>query len=876
MKHLYLTGFLAAALAGHAASVLHVVKATEGGGVPLLQNGGFEIAAAKGLEHWFAWQQGFRVAPGEGRNHSQAVVCERREGEGEFGVSQTIALNRTNIAPLIIRGWSRAENVTGSPDNGYSLYLDIIYADDTSLWGQTVSFDCGTHDWEERRLVLLPDKPIKTLTLHCLFRGHTGKVWFDDVSLAEVPTPTDAFIFQGAPARLSAEATRQPTAPRRTYATRDGLKLAVRDNTITSLQIGDTELAAATPSGFLARDFAANSDVFDFSNAVCAELNLRINSRIEARSDHLSISGTVTDLTGKDRAITLLFALPVDATGWQWGDDMRTSRRISGNTEFADLVNVGCGANGKMSRYPLAAIWNQSVGLALALDMTQPAQYRLVYHPVTRQFFLAYDLALVKDTARFPSRAEFRLVCFRFDPHWGFRAALQKFYDIFPQQFVKRVWREGVWMPFTDIAKVPGFADFGFAFQEGAPNVAFDDQHDIASFVYVEPMSYWIALPSEVPRTYAAAMQVLTNDLGGARSAEQQAMAAATFNSGIHTSDGKFSLYLVKAPWCDGGVFTLNPDPDLPVTDTLKFTKASVMHRDIAAAFQRNAPAHTNQPHAGLDGVYLDSLEMSATQLNYRREHFRTAAVPLVFDREARPAQLMIFNTWEFARDIAAQMHRDGKLMFANAVLWNYAFPAPLLDVLGTEVNWLPRGEYLPDSDAVMNFRRALCFQKPYCLLMNTDYEKFTSERVERYFQRCLFYGVWPGFFDQDAAAKDPYWASTKRWYDRDRALFKKYIPLFQRITAAGWHPITLATCDNAQLWLERYGTFGQGAGYLTVFNNTAQPQEGVIVLSDANKTVSAKRSVKELLSDTPLEQQGSGWKVRLEPESVAVLELQF
>lgn len=874
MKSFYLVVFLLTVLIGNAAPVLRVIKSTEDGGVPLLQNGGFESTTAQGLEHWFAWQQGFRVAPGEGRNHSQAVVCERREGEGEFGASQTIVLNRTNIAPLIIQGWSKAENVTGSPDNGYSLYLDIIYADDTPLWGQTVSFDCGTHDWEERRLVLLPDKPIKTVTLHCLFRGHTGKVWFDDVSLAEVPTPAEAFIFQGAPARPSSEATRHPTAPQYTYATADGLKLAIRDNTITSLLIGDTELAADAPSGFLARDFAANSDVFDFSDNTCAELKLQINSRIEAKSDHLSISGTVTDLTGTDRAITLLFALPVDATGWQWGDDMRTSRRISGNAEFADLVNVGCGANGKMSRYPLAAIWNQSAGLALALDMAQPAQYRLVYHAGTRQFFMAYDLALVKDTARFPSHAEFRLVCFRFDPPWGFRAALQKFYGIFPQQFVKRVRREGVWMPFTDIAKVPGFADFGFAFQEGAPNVAFDDQHDIASFVYVEPMSYWIALPPEVPRTYAAAMQVLTNDLAGARSTEQQTMAAATLSSGIRTGDGKFSLYLVKAPWCDGGVFTLNPDPDLPVTDQLKFTKASVMRRDIAAAFKRNAPANTNHPNAGLDGVYLDSLEMSAAQLNYRRKHFRTAAGPLVFDRGARSAQLMIFNTWAFARDIAAQMHRDGKLMFANAVLWNYAFPAPLLDVLGTEVNWLPRGEYLPDSDAVMNFRRALCFQKPYCLLMNTDYEKFTSARVERYFQRCLFYGVWPGFFDQDAAAKDPYWASAKRWYDRDRALFKKYIPLFQRITAAGWHPITLATCDNAQLWLERYGTFDEGAtSYLTVFNNTPQPQEGVITLSIMNTITSSGRSVKELLSNATLEQQGSGWKIRLEPQAVALLE---
>ncbi len=874
MKLFYLFGFLLAAVSGNTAPMLHVVKPAEGGSAPLLQNGGFEVLAAGRLEHWHDWQKGFRLAPGEGRNHSQAVVCERHEGEGEFGASQTIPLNRTNIAPLIIQGWSKAENVTGSPDNGYSLYVDIIYTDGTTLWGQTASFSCGTHDWEHRQFVLLPDKPIRSLTLHCLFRGHTGKVWFDDVSLEEVPTPAGAFMFQGTPVQPPAGGPRQPTASPRTYATEDGLKLTTRDNTITSLQIGDTELATAAPSGFLVRDFAANSDLFDFADGLCAELKLELNARIENESDHLVITGRLTDLSGEDRAVTLLFALPVDATGWQWGEDMRVSRQIGGNHEFANLVNVGCGADNKMSRYPLAAIWNKSVGLALALDMTQPAQYRLVYHAGTQQFFIAYDFALVKDTIHFPSCADFRLVCFRFDPQWGFRAALQKFYAIFPRQFTKRVRREGLWMPFTDIAKVPGFADFGFAFQEGAPNVAFDDQHDIASFVYVEPMSYWIALPSEVPRTYESAMQVLTKDLAGVRSAEQQAMAAATLASGIHMADGQFSLYLVKAPWCDGGVFTLNPDPDLAPSSELKFTKASIMHREIAAAFKRNAPADTNVPNAGLDGVYLDSLEMSATQLNYRREHFRTATVPLGFDREARPAQLMIFNTWKFARDIAAQMHREGKLMFANAVLWNYSFPAPLLDVLGTEVNWLPRGEYLPDSDAVMNFRRALCYQKPYCLLMNTDYEQFTSERVEHYFQRCLFYGVWPGFFDQDAASKDPYWTSAKRWYDRDRALFKKYIPLFQRLTAAGWQPITAVACSNPQLWLERFGSSGQGTSYLTVFNNTSQLQDGVITLSDGEKSTSSLR-IKELLANATLKREANRWQIQVAPQTVAVLELQ-
>ncbi len=140
-------------------------------------------------------------------------------------------------------------------------------------------------------------------------------------------------------------------------------------------------------------------------------------------------------------------------------------------------------------------MWNERVGLALGLDMDHPAQYRLVYHAGTKQFFIAYDFGLTKDTAKLPSGAEFRFVLYRFDPHWGFRAALQKYYDIFPQQFTKRVTREGVWMPFTDIAHVPGFEDFGFAFQEGAPDVPFDDQHGIASFVYVEPMSHWLAMP---------------------------------------------------------------------------------------------------------------------------------------------------------------------------------------------------------------------------------------------------------------------------------------------------------------------------------------------------------------------------------------------
>ena len=189
---------LACALStANGAPAMRVVRAGSNG-TQLLVNGGFDDVQQGKPAPWAAWQRGYRLAPGEGRGDSQCVICERKEADGEYGASQTLALNRTNIAPFIIRGWSKAENVSGSPDNGYSLYVDIVYADGSNLWGQTANFNCGTHDWEKREFVLLPDKPVRSFTLHCLFRGHTGKVWFDDASVEEVPAPAGAILFQGA------------------------------------------------------------------------------------------------------------------------------------------------------------------------------------------------------------------------------------------------------------------------------------------------------------------------------------------------------------------------------------------------------------------------------------------------------------------------------------------------------------------------------------------------------------------------------------------------------------------------------------------------------------------------------------------------------
>ena len=143
--------------------------------------------------------QGYRIGAGEGRAGSRSLACSAANAEGWQGASQTLTLHRTNASPIVVGGWSRAENVDGASDSDYSLYVDILYQDGTPLWGQTGNFSPGTHDWEYREFVIQPAKPVRSLTLYCLFRGHAGKAWFDDVSVQERTVPAGAFLFQGIP-----------------------------------------------------------------------------------------------------------------------------------------------------------------------------------------------------------------------------------------------------------------------------------------------------------------------------------------------------------------------------------------------------------------------------------------------------------------------------------------------------------------------------------------------------------------------------------------------------------------------------------------------------------------------------------------------------
>ena len=71
---------------------------------------------------------------------------------------------------------------------------------------------------------------------------------------------------------------------------------------------------------------------------------------------------------------------------------------------------------------------------------------------------------------------------------------LEAYRRLFPEFNKVRVARQGGWMAFKPISKVEGWRDFGFAFKEGDGEPEWDDAHDLITFHYTEPTTWWMRM----------------------------------------------------------------------------------------------------------------------------------------------------------------------------------------------------------------------------------------------------------------------------------------------------------------------------------------------------------------------------------------------
>ena len=243
---------------------------------------------------WQPLEEGYRREGGVFACDNGANARARR------GIIQRVVLNQQRAQPIVASAWSKAAGVTGTIDSDYALYLDLEFNDGTELWGQVAGFRTGTHDWQREEVILFPEKPIKSVDFNLLLRGHAGRAWFREPVLRPLSAQPSSVLFDGVPV-----VSRGPAA-----------------------------------EGFQARDVAVGSD---FVRIAKEAIGLRLDVSQTQQEEATFFDVSVRDTTGKDRAVTLLYAIPVPPAGVRWLDDprIRVRSRPGGNTSMPPRFGPG-------------------------------------------------------------------------------------------------------------------------------------------------------------------------------------------------------------------------------------------------------------------------------------------------------------------------------------------------------------------------------------------------------------------------------------------------------------------------------------------------------------------------------------------------------
>jgi hypothetical protein len=257
-----------------------------------------------------------------------------------------------------------------------------------------------------------------------------------------------------------------------------------------------------------------------------------------------------------------------------------------------------------------------------------------------------------------------------------------------------------------------------------------------------------------------------------------------------YCSVGQFG-WMSKSKW--GAILSCNLAPDIPQG------KGQFNLRQIIAP----SLLEMEKEGAHYDGIGLDSLggygEHAA--VNYRREHFRCARFPLSFSAlDHQPVQVAAFATVEWIRDLAQEMHAQGKVLMANCS-WGFTpgwltFAAPYLDVFGAEAT------EFADPD----FIRAIAHRKP---CTDLPYDPRPSWEVPRHW----LHAIHPG-------------------HGNDLKAMRQSVGLLRELIAAGWEPITGARVSPEQIRIERYGAGSRV--YLVLHNPTDRPATARVLLDRA------------------------------------------
>ncbi|MGD9495822.1 MAG: hypothetical protein AB7Y46_05900 [Armatimonadota bacterium] len=523
------------------------------------------------------------------------------------------------------------------------------------------------------------------------------------------------------------------------------------------------------------------------------ELELAASATFRAVNGLVLVEGEVRDLRGQQRAIDLVLKLPV--------------RLADSDVIWHDITTgmpVGASGRVEITSYPWLSVTGAGWGLGLGIDGHYPARQSILYDPDEGLLHARIKLGIIHDARpHLQGRVPFGFAIMPVDPAWGGRDAAARYYAAYPDLFEARPHREGLWM-FGRLrdAEIPNPEDFSY--YEGPS--ALPDYLRAAGVLaapYIIPNQRALTRLSRLPADYDEAMALLASEdpqadgWGGTGSREIIRAAA------IVDAEGRFPITIRDDVGADvkpdppiyNVVFPVNPDPDLPSgTEEMERVRGFAQMPDVG-------------------GVYTDSgSAWSARYLNFRADHFPHADLPLTYDDET--GRVAIFGKAppvEHWRAMGEILHPLGKVIFPNlghamADPWSW-FAA---DICGSE-----QGN---TTTEFLNYARTLAHHKPvlflgYLQLMGRNTFLAEREGFLDQVRRCALMGIMPSI-----AIREGY----LEFYQRNGDIYRLYVPIIKRLSAAGWEPVTHATVDAANVRVERFGPT-EGMVYFTLLNTGAE-----------------------------------------------------
>jgi hypothetical protein len=680
-----------------------------------------------------------------------------------------------------------------------------------------------------------------------------------------------------------------------------------------TLAIGDRDVRLSGDGGFRVYDATTKSAVALPQGKVSGsgksiafetktpEANVAISARFEQKDGYVLVTGEVVNQRGDERGFIVDYRLPRLAPDAVFSYHLEQSVPMDRTTETENTA------------LPLGAMSAGDTGIAMAIPPTDPRVFGLAADAtgLSMRFYLGTSPL----PRKFPNKATFAFIIYGIEPAWGFRSALSRYYGFYPEYYVQRLKKEGIFM-FQMVDRMPSNVDqYGFNLSEPqwteeqiARALERDEKNNIATFPYMIVGQREVKFLPALPKNYQEAMDIYSKWTladHGVRPLLKEAAAAQgdlflkeeVDNSGVIGAEGRKVIVVRDTLWGQKSVtFKINPNPDLFADENRRTTGAMALQ--LTAKWIKMHPEY--------DGMFVDSMGANwPAVLNYRPDHFTYARYPLTFDPDGKVALQNDISHYEYIESLRKLLRASNRLVLANGVyiytsrgtnrptkasagieqqtvstMFNEFlataappehyragarigrfFDSALFDVASSEFGVKATLEQCRDE-------RVLLGRKPYAFL---NYHWEEQEKINDFVNRCLSYGIFAStstnFFSGVIYELHP------NGYLRDKPLLDWYVPLVRTLSKAGWEPVRYAKLEGQSLAAERFGS--GSTVYYTLFNDSDKPQVGTLSIDLAALGFDpAKASIKEIGRQTKLEPKAGAVTLTLEPKKCYVIQV--